>query len=211
MELSHVYVLSAGPDLYKIGLTADDVQKRVKALSTGSAHRLTEVAVFDVPRKMAYVCERAVHCALTDLACSDAGGREFFRSSSSEELCSRVEEAVRHVLQVDSLCVQALEGIPSEPEVFDAEKAPAYSVLLGLLAQRRCLEGKIRKLALEKELIEKAVLRHCPGGLSLGSRPLLEWRSFSRKQVDLTQLRREYAAVADTVTKTVSCRRPVWH
>jgi hypothetical protein len=211
MEHSHIYILSAGADVYKVGLTADDVQKRAKSLSTGSAHRLTVEAVFDVPKSIASACERAAHCALADSASVDSGGREFFQAQSLEDLRARVEAAIKQVCELHSSAVQALQDLPSGVDVVDIEKSPAQDRICELLARRKHLDREIGRLGLEKSLIEREILARCQGKLCLGPKPLLEWKAFSQKRVDLLQLRRDFAETAQAVTRDVVCRRPVWY
>jgi hypothetical protein len=228
-ETEQIYVLAAGNNLFKVGLTSGPVKKRLKALSTGAARPLILVTSFQVPIGLGHYCERAAHLALEDQAATDAGGREFFRASSSAELCEKVRQSVQKVVDFHNHTADVLGEIKdtvkdttmkdiikdSTEETEDLDITVSLNErqragLYDMLARRRNIGAEIRRLELEKTLVEQEILRRFRGNLNDGPRPLLQWRYSSQRRIDLTQLRARHPDLAQALTRETTSRRPVF-
>ena len=88
---------AAAGDLYKVGRTTALLERRVAALNSGAALKLSAVASFAVPPPLICKCEAFVRASLRDLAAPEAGGKEFFRVEEFE-LVERTRGAVEQFL-----------------------------------------------------------------------------------------------------------------
>jgi hypothetical protein len=211
-DAEQVYVLAAGGGLYKVGLTTGPVKKRIKSLSTGAAQPLTMVACFQVPLGLGHYCERAAHLALADQAACDAGGKEFFKGSNSDELCEVVRQALQKVIDFHHQTADLLGESNTDEDldiavVLDDRQRACFQ---DLLSRRRQIDAEMQRLSLEKTLLEQEILRRFRGNVTNGSQSLLQWRYTSQRRIDLSQLRSKYPEIALALTKEYTHRRPVF-
>jgi hypothetical protein len=183
-------------DLYKIGRTKDPLERRVSQLNTGAARKLKPIASFSVPSSLVCKCEAFVHASLRDISAPEAGGKEFFRCADQEALERRV-----HVLYGDFLKFSA--------EVHGAIEDK--SKLAGIFAARRGLAAEVKRLELQKTLIDDAVLPVLEEGYCVEGVQLLSWSKRSCERFDLEAFRREHPALAAQYTRTRVTRMPVFH
>jgi hypothetical protein len=214
-----VYVLRVGDgDTYKVGFTRGDLRRRVASLSTGSSCPLAAVYTAEVPTGWANRCEAFVHAELGDLSTTlESGGREFFQCDAPEAICGRVAQAVAVFVEAaakaEALGLGKGGGTGEEAKVLagggslgDLEDGSALELAF---AERRRLHATIRKLDLQRGLLEEALLRRFTEPVAgADGRTLLTFRERTQRRVDVQRLRELYPEVAEEVTEMRTYRTP---
>jgi hypothetical protein len=174
--MAFVYILRVGDeDVFKIG-EAGNVGSRIKGLSTGNHHPLTE---FDsIETDDASACESYLHGVLRSRRIRNGGGKEFFALTASE-----VEEAVRdaRAYVAEHLPVKREVERLSKQESDDTVLQPGdeeWSVYGELLEVREDIYRlKVRRERLENDL--KMVI-----GTAAGLDGLVTWKTHTLSRFD---------------------------
>ena len=187
---------AAAGDLYKVGRTTALLERRVAALNSGAALKLSAVASFAVPPPLICKCEAFVRASLRDLAAPEAGGKEFFRVEEFE-LVERTRGAVEQFL-----------GFANA-----AAAAPHDSIKLADIFEQRCrLVAELRMIEMRKTLIEDIILPLFQEGyVGAEGRPLLSWTKRSSERFDLEAFKKDHPKLAEEYTRTRVVRVSVFH
>jgi len=198
--------------MYKVGFTRGQLQRRIAALSTGSAQRLREVGTIEVPSDLALACEAYVHSSLADLAAPEAGGREFFKAADGDAILARVKLSAAEYLEFAAGSRSAAAGAVVAGDCCLDDLGQDQRVAIeGLFAERREIAAQSKRLDLKRHLLESVILGRFKGELSAGGQPLLALRQRKFKHVNLEALRSLHPQVAEEVTEWKTSVTTVFH
>ena len=221
--VGRIYVLGAGNNVFKVGMTRGTLKQRIAGLSTGAVSQLKALCEIIVPIERLSDCEQYVHASLARSRIREAGGSEFFRGATSEDDFVKTVEGlvaaytshcdrISDVLERDFSKATAPYSLGAPVLCSDAEHLTLVGPdIVQLFDERRDLRAEIKVLelkqnALERELLETFKDREVSS--STDQSPLLRWRISTSRRVDLSALRGAHAAIVEDFTRSVSTASP---
>jgi len=199
--MAYVYVRRSGTEnLFKIGRTAsDDVEDRIRHLSTGNPHRLTEFDVIETDDADEW--ERYLHKRLRSKRVRESSAQEFFEVTP-EVLKSVIQDARAFLPEFMSTkqAVEFLADEKSEDRMVtpgDDEQA-LYERLLEVREQQDRCEYERRHLENKLKLII---------GTAAGLDGIASWRTRMVPKLDQAAFREAHPELYRTYVKTSYERR----
>jgi hypothetical protein len=198
-QMAWVYVLQHGEEeLFKIGRTRGDVEKRRKDLSTGNPVELT---LFDsIETERDNVVENYLHKKLFAFHSKDSDAREFF-AISPEELIGFIDETRAFIAEYLPLLDETERLKELDPD--DTVRQPDEEILKVYEELQRARE-QINLLKFEEEVLANKIKKYI--GQSRGIEGIATWLGKITSRLDQSALREKYPEAYEECQKESKSR-----